>query len=201
MILLVFTCSCIPPSPKICIISTLRFRLYIAEEESHCLVFKDHPFLFPIVVPCIYENLGFSELCLSKKPLHHRRVSKNICAISAFLGHFHKMTATALVRAAIFAAGALVGGGVATIISSKRQLPRPSPQTQEAIVALDEAGKTRMSGTVAPMSSLSTVLKYGNPGEVGIPARRPLLMYLFLTRPHRRPTRASSLRRCIRPPS
>ena len=84
------------------------------------------------------------------------------------------MTGATLVRAAIFAAGAIVGGGVATIISSKRQSPRPSSQTQGAIVDLDEAGKTRMGGAgtaVAPKNPLSAVLKYGNPGEVRISAR------------------------------
>jgi len=97
--------------------------------------------------------------------LHNKRVSKS----SVQYLHFHKMTGTALVRAAIFAAGALVGGGVATIISSKRQSPRPSSQAQGAIVDLDEAGKTRMSGTgtvVARINPLSAVLKYGNPGKV-----------------------------------
>jgi endonuclease G len=84
------------------------------------------------------------------------------------------MTGTALVRAAIFTAGALVGGGVAAVISNKKQIPVytpvPSSQVPPPIVEVDRTGKARFQepqGTLVPAAhgTLSRALKYGNPGE------------------------------------
>ncbi|RDB21043.1 Nuclease 1, mitochondrial [Hypsizygus marmoreus] len=89
------------------------------------------------------------------------------------------MSGSAIARVAIFAAGALVGGGVATFASNRQQpapvVPRSvvSP-TPAPIVKLDESGKTRVSElSVVPSSpSVSTILKYGNPGPIADPLVR-----------------------------
>ncbi|KAG6812763.1 hypothetical protein H0H92_000678 [Tricholoma furcatifolium] len=83
-----------------------------------------------------------------------------------------------IIRAAIFAAGALVGGGVATAISSRAQSlpPRPTPvasSTPAPIIELDESGKARLQETsIVPSIGASTILKYGNPGPIADPLVR-----------------------------
>lgn len=81
------------------------------------------------------------------------------------------------VQAAIFAAGALVGGGVSAIVLNKKPVQRPStsdgiivsPAAQSTVtppvIGLGTAGNAQIStlSSVASLSS-SAVLKYGNPG-------------------------------------
>jgi endonuclease G, mitochondrial len=76
---------------------------------------------------------------------------------------------SAVVSAAIFAAGAVVGGGVATAISYQRRrlelvpiAPSPSPAVSEpTVVQLNEGGQLEVQNLI-----LSSVLKYGNPGPI-----------------------------------
>lgn len=71
------------------------------------------------------------------------------------------MPSTPFIHVACFTVGALVGGGVATAISSRRPTPvaRPPP-----VLDLDKNGDARLSTAVAPTSAVSAVLKYGHPG-------------------------------------
>ncbi|KAG6910923.1 hypothetical protein DXG01_006606 [Tephrocybe rancida] len=90
------------------------------------------------------------------------------------------MSGSALVRVAFFAAGAIVGGGVATAMSSRNQSavpPRPSPVTPNTpgpIIDLDRTGRARLQeNTLVPSNtSVSTILKYGNPGPIADPLLR-----------------------------
>jgi endonuclease G len=83
------------------------------------------------------------------------------------------MSGSAAVRAAIFAAGALVGGGVAAFVSRRPQhahsRPLPSVSTSESsgqIVGFDGEGKaTLVDSGMAPSSLFSPSLKYGHPGQ------------------------------------
>lgn len=79
------------------------------------------------------------------------------------------MSGSSMIRTAIFAAGALVGGGVATIISNRKQpvpsVTRPPVASTAPIIDVDESGKTRLADAgLASLNVVSTVLKYGNPG-------------------------------------
>ncbi|KAG6874328.1 hypothetical protein C0995_001553 [Termitomyces sp. Mi166 len=76
-----------------------------------------------------------------------------------------------LIRAAFFAAGALVGGGVATAISSRNQStvpPRPALLASDApLIELDKARKARLQeAALVPSTAASSILKYGNPGPI-----------------------------------
>ncbi|KAG6833494.1 hypothetical protein H0H87_006066 [Tephrocybe sp. NHM501043] len=89
------------------------------------------------------------------------------------------MSGSALVRAAFFAAGALVGGGVTTVVSSRNSTvpPRPTPvasSTPASIIELDRNGKARLQETTGILSnkSVSSILKYGNPGPIADPLVR-----------------------------
>lgn len=79
------------------------------------------------------------------------------------------MPSSAILRAAIFTAGAVVGGCVAAAVSSNRN--RPTPVTQltskpdQPVIGLDATGKTTISSELTITSNLLPVLKYGNPGE------------------------------------
>ena len=85
------------------------------------------------------------------------------------------MPSSAIVHAAIFTAGAVVGGCVVAAVSSNRnrQLATSSPVTQltpkpllpQPVVGLDATGKTAISTELVIRSNLFPVLKYGHPGE------------------------------------
>ncbi|KAF8126515.1 hypothetical protein EV363DRAFT_1452894 [Boletus edulis] len=64
------------------------------------------------------------------------------------------------IHVACFAVGALVGGGVASVVSTHKPTPvaRPPP-----IIDLDRKGDAKLSTTVP---AVSAVLKYGHPGPV-----------------------------------
>lgn len=87
---------------------------------------------------------------------------------------------SALVQAALFAAGAVVGGGVTAAVFTKRQAQRPviAPTVDGTIVSpavatvsppvigLGANGNAQISSLASATSlSSSAVLKYGNPGE------------------------------------
>lgn len=72
--------------------------------------------------------------------------------------------ASVVANAAIFAAGAICGGGIATVIARQRQkpelLPVPTPQAG-TVVQISQGGQLQVQNLI-----LSSVLKYGNPGEL-----------------------------------
>ncbi|KAF8197399.1 hypothetical protein BJ912DRAFT_922851 [Pholiota molesta] len=88
------------------------------------------------------------------------------------------MPSAAIVHAAVFTAGALLGGGLAVAVSNKNRAAyappvpyTPSPRHTEAIsgpvIDLDTAsGKTNISKELSITANLPAVLKYGNPGPI-----------------------------------
>lgn len=79
------------------------------------------------------------------------------------------MPSSTIVRAAIFAAGAIVGGCVATAVTNNRNKPAPQfprPVPPQPVVGLDATGKTTISTELTITSNIPPVLKYGNPGEL-----------------------------------
>ncbi|KAG6878785.1 hypothetical protein C0993_008084 [Termitomyces sp. T159_Od127] len=83
------------------------------------------------------------------------------------------MPGSTLVRAAFFTAGAIIGGGVATVISSKSRstVPplRPTPVVSDTpIIELDQAGRAKLQeNALVPSNAVpSSILKYGNPGPI-----------------------------------
>jgi endonuclease G len=76
------------------------------------------------------------------------------------------MPSAAIIRAAIFTAGAVVGGCVATAVSNNRNRP-PTPKFDppRPVIGLDATGETTISSELTITSNLLPVLKYGNPGE------------------------------------
>ncbi|TCD68239.1 nuclease [Steccherinum ochraceum] len=79
------------------------------------------------------------------------------------------MPSSGLVRAAFFAVGAIVGGGVATAVGAKR---KPTavvvPSTSSTpVIEVDTGGVTRISSPNAALVKVDLpVLKYGNPGPI-----------------------------------
>ncbi|ESK87540.1 mitochondrial nuclease [Moniliophthora roreri MCA 2997] len=85
------------------------------------------------------------------------------------------MSSSSLIQAAIFAAGAIVGGGVTAVVTSKRQRPVEivSPNVQPAIstvsppvIDLGAKGNAEISSAVSLAPLASSALKYGNPGPI-----------------------------------
>lgn len=84
------------------------------------------------------------------------------------------MPGSAAVHAAVFTAGALLGGGIAAIVTSKKnqQFPanfptRPAPvlaPVPAPVVQVGIHGQPQLIG--ADGVSVSPVLKYGHPGEL-----------------------------------
>ncbi|KAH0830284.1 hypothetical protein J3R83DRAFT_1649 [Lanmaoa asiatica] len=72
------------------------------------------------------------------------------------------MPNASLKHAVCLAVGAVVGGGVATVVSSRKLIPAPPP----AVIDLDQKGDAKISTTVATVPTVSAVLKYGHPGPV-----------------------------------
>ena len=75
------------------------------------------------------------------------------------------------IQAAIFAAGAVVGGGIATVIANKRREvtalpPRPAIAQGPPVVGVDVAGKPHFEPPkgVQIVPSLPPVLRNGHPG-------------------------------------
>lgn len=84
-----------------------------------------------------------------------------------------KMPSSALLHAACFAAGALVGGGVVTAVSSRRhQIPTSVPTVDAkrsgiVIPPIVEVGPNgaKITNAAAAVALASPALKYGNPGK------------------------------------
>ena len=74
------------------------------------------------------------------------------------------MPTTAIIRAGIFAAGAVVGGCVASAVSNNRNRVTPKSDALQSVIGFDATGKTTVSSELAVTSNLLPVLKYGNPG-------------------------------------
>lgn len=77
------------------------------------------------------------------------------------------MPSTSVIHVACFAVGAVVGGGVATAISSRKPVLRPPP-----VIDLDQNGDAKISTALVPAPAASAVLKYGHPGGCPRPPRR-----------------------------
>ncbi|KAF8894441.1 hypothetical protein BD779DRAFT_1609201 [Infundibulicybe gibba] len=86
------------------------------------------------------------------------------------------MPGSTLVRAAIFTAGALVGGGVATALSNRRSqqtiVAVPSPNGPRPVIEVGPSGRTHITQPEASLSLVPQVLKYGNPGPIADPLVR-----------------------------
>jgi endonuclease G len=71
------------------------------------------------------------------------------------------MTSSTLVHAAVFAVGAVVGGGIATVVGRKSQQPLPAYVPPTPIIEVGTTGTATISANVG---GISPVLTYGNPG-------------------------------------
>lgn len=80
------------------------------------------------------------------------------------------MPSSTIVHAACFAVGALVGGGVATAISSNKRpihVPASTQVQQKPIVDIQSStGETRLSSPGALVKVDSQILKHGHPGPI-----------------------------------
>ncbi|KAL0947314.1 hypothetical protein HGRIS_013433 [Hohenbuehelia grisea] len=81
------------------------------------------------------------------------------------------MPGSAVVHAAVFAAGAVIGGGIAAAVTSRRRVAVPV-QTQAPIVEVGAAGHAEIAKHVSAGTLLPPVLKYGNPGPIVDPLIR-----------------------------
>ncbi|KAF9036968.1 hypothetical protein BDZ89DRAFT_451976 [Hymenopellis radicata] len=84
-----------------------------------------------------------------------------------------------IIQAAIFAAGAVVGGGVATALVKRASSSVPAHiPTQPAVSAIPPpvvditSGRTSISAVATTVPTLPAVLKYGNPGPIADPIIR-----------------------------
>ncbi|PPQ63189.1 hypothetical protein CVT24_005734 [Panaeolus cyanescens] len=81
------------------------------------------------------------------------------------------MPGSAIVHAAVFTAGAVIGGGIAAVITNQKHQKTapviPPPQTPSPVIGLNTATKApQISKDLTVASSLHPVLKYGNPGPI-----------------------------------
>ncbi|KAF9475676.1 mitochondrial nuclease [Pholiota conissans] len=87
------------------------------------------------------------------------------------------MPSAVIVHAAVFTAGAVIGGGLAVAVSNKNRAtqpppiipytPAPRPNESTPVIGLDIiSGKTQLSKGLTITSNLPAVLKYGNPGPI-----------------------------------
>jgi endonuclease G len=87
------------------------------------------------------------------------------------------MPSSVIIHAAYFAAGAVIGGGLVTAVSSGKKRQIPSPQFSvptvdlrqsgvviPPIVEIGASGDARITNAAAAMTLAPPVLKYGNPG-------------------------------------
>lgn len=79
------------------------------------------------------------------------------------------MPGSVMIHAAVFAAGALLGGGIAAVVTSRKTeqlVPTRSSMvvsTPRPVLEVDAAGKAKVLDTAIAL--LPPVLKYGNPGN------------------------------------
>ena len=82
-----------------------------------------------------------------------------------------KMPSSAILHAAFFAAGAVIGGGMISVVSSKqRQTSSPVPTVNTGksilpVVNIGANGDARITNSAAAVAVSLPVLKYGNPGS------------------------------------
>ncbi|KAG1749113.1 uncharacterized protein EDB91DRAFT_834654 [Suillus paluster] len=81
------------------------------------------------------------------------------------------MPSAAIIHAACFAVGAVVGGGVVTAVSSrKRQIPTSTTSVGTSvsppIIEMGQSGGAKLSNAVVVSAPNSPVLKYGHPGPI-----------------------------------
>ncbi|KAF9052772.1 hypothetical protein BJ165DRAFT_1442701 [Panaeolus papilionaceus] len=80
------------------------------------------------------------------------------------------MPGSAIVHAAVFTAGAVLGGGIATVITNKKHQKAVSavpPTTPAPVIGLNTSTKApQISTDLTVASSLHPVLKHGNPGPI-----------------------------------
>jgi len=82
------------------------------------------------------------------------------------------MPSSAIVHAAVFTAGALLGGGIAVTVSSRQKRIQTVPTSTPAyvkspqVVGIDITGTTKISPELSVSSVLSSPLKYGHPGAL-----------------------------------
>ncbi|KAJ3501754.1 hypothetical protein NLJ89_g9196 [Agrocybe chaxingu] len=82
------------------------------------------------------------------------------------------MPSSAILHAAVFTAGAVLGGGIAAVVTIRQRpsvasasapvpAPKPSP-----IIGLDQGGRTSLSTDLTTASTLPLALKHGHPGPI-----------------------------------
>ncbi|KAG0706377.1 hypothetical protein DFH29DRAFT_170779 [Suillus ampliporus] len=81
------------------------------------------------------------------------------------------MPSSAIIHAACFAVGAVVGGGVVSAVASrKRQIPISTTPVNTSvappIIEMGQGGGAKISNAVVASTPTSPVLKYGHPGPV-----------------------------------
>ena len=71
-----------------------------------------------------------------------------------------------VVQGAIFAVGALVGGGIATAVARKNEPISPQSPTrpQQPVFPILQAGTTGNAAGISNVGVVRPPLKYGNPG-------------------------------------
>ncbi len=90
--------------------------------------------------------------------------------IPCFAHHSESMAGSALVHAAVFADGALVGGSVAAAVASrKREIPHAGQNTQVSstkypIIEVGPGGNAQISKVASSGGVIAPPLRYGNPG-------------------------------------
>lgn len=79
------------------------------------------------------------------------------------------MPSFTIIHAAVFTAGALIGGGITAAVSSRQKhtQTRTSEQgrTPAPVIDVDPSGKTKLS-SIGATSDLTPVLRYGHPGTL-----------------------------------
>ncbi|KAH7909141.1 hypothetical protein BJ138DRAFT_1067560 [Hygrophoropsis aurantiaca] len=75
------------------------------------------------------------------------------------------MPNSAIIHAACFAVGAVVGGSVIAV-TTRRQIPLPPTTDTKTVIELGPGGTAKFLGSSAANELGGTVLKYGNPGPI-----------------------------------
>lgn len=104
------------------------------------------------------------------------------------------MANSLVVHGAIFAVGALVGGGIATAVAQKRETaPSQSvARSQQPVAPILQVGTTGNAVITPNVGVLCPPLRYGSPGTLPLPLREGSFP-MSLTRPNYRPTRPQSI--------
>jgi hypothetical protein len=103
----------------------------------------------PIHPEILYDHVSWNSCCLK---LHF------------LISIIQRMPSSAIVHAAVFTAGALLGGGIAAAVSSRQKLTPAYVKSPAQVVGIDITGTTRTSPELSVSHVLSSPLKYGNPG-------------------------------------